>query len=186
MAVLEVLLFPDPRLKMVAAPVETIDASVQALVDDLIDTMRATPGVGVAAPQCGIMQRVVVIDVTGKAPGQGLLVLINPHVVKLEDEKIVREGCLSIPEYTANVRRGQKCWVSAQDRDGTRREIYAEGLEAVAIQHEMDHLDGILFLDRVVSLKKDLFRRKNYVPPADRPDFILDESSGRLVPVPPA
>src|ERR1700730_407165 len=113
MAVLEVLLFPDPRLKMTSAPVETVDESVHKLVDDLIDTMHATPGVGVAAGQCGVMQRVVVIDVTGKAPGQGLLVLINPHITRIEDEKFVREGCLSIPEYTANVRRGQKVWMTA-------------------------------------------------------------------------
>ncbi|HEY3997386.1 MAG TPA: peptide deformylase [Candidatus Xenobia bacterium] len=182
MPVLDVLLYPDPRLKQPSPPVEAVDATVQGVVDDLIETMHAHPGVGVAAPQVGVMQRIVVIDVTGKAPGQGLIVMINPVITRMEEEKTVREGCLSIPEYTANVTRAQKVWFTAQDRDGVSRELYSEGLEAVAVQHEMDHLDGILFLDRVRSLKKDLFRRKAYVPPPDRPTFVVDEQAGKLIP----
>ncbi|MHB2019551.1 MAG: peptide deformylase [Candidatus Xenobia bacterium] len=165
MAVLPIILYPDPRLKQVSEPVGEIDDALRATVQDLIETMHDSPGVGVAAPQCGVMLRLVVMDVTGKAEGNGLLIMINPEIVEMSEEKIVREGCLSIPEFTANVKRAQQVKTRFTELDGSVREIESAGLEAICIQHEMDHLNGILFLDRVVSLKKDLFRRKNYTPP---------------------
>ena len=165
MAVREILLYPDPRLKAVAAPVAAPDASVDALVQDLIDTMIAAGhSVGVAAPQIGDGRRVVVVDVSrsklGRNCNHGLLTMINPEVLEREGQESMREGCMSVPDYTGNVTRAESVVVQFLDRDGQERVIRASGFEAVAIQHEIDHLDGYLFLDRVSSLKTDLFRRK--------------------------
>jgi peptide deformylase len=166
MAVLPIRLFPDPVLKEKAAPVEGVSAEVSAFVDDLVETMRSSPGgVGISAPQVGELRRIVVVDVSGHRRGgqeqnHGLLVLVNPEILAMGGKQIVREGCMSIPDYTANVQRAQWVLLDALDGNGNRRIIESLGFEAVAIQHEMDHLDGILFLDRVVSIKTDLFRRK--------------------------
>ena len=168
MAVLPVRVFPDQVLKEKAAPVERATAEVSALVDDLIDTMRNAPGgVGIAAPQVGAPLRIIVVDVSAhrrgsREPNHGLLVLLNPEILAMGGQQVVREGCMSVPEYTANVRRAEWVLVDALDRHGERTIIEAFGFEAVAIQHEMDHLDGILFLDRVASAKNDLFRRKKH------------------------
>ena len=168
MAVLPILLFPDPVLKERSAPVEGATAEVSALVDDLVETMRSSPGgVGISAPQVGKLRRIIVVDVSGHRRGgqeqnHGLLVLGNPEILAMGGKQIVREGCMSIPDYTANVQRAQWVLVDALDGNGNRRIIESLGFEAVAIQHEMDHLDGVLFLDRVVSVKTDLFRRKKY------------------------
>ena len=168
MAVLPVRVFPDQVLKEKAAPVERATAEVSALVDDLIDTMRNAPGgVGIAAPQAGALLRIIVVDVSAhrrgsREPNHGLLVLLNPEILAMGGQQVVREGCMSVPEYTANVRRAEWVLVDALDRHGERTIIEAVGFEAVAIQHEMDHLDGILFLDRVASVKNDLFRRKKH------------------------
>ena len=168
MAVLPIRIFPDPVLKEKASPVEGVTAEVSAFVDDLLDTMRSSPGgVGIAAPQVGISRRIVIVDVSAHRRGSqeqnhGLLVLLNPEILAMGGKQIVREGCMSIPDYTANVQRAQWVLVDALGRDGERRVIESIGFEAVAIQHEMDHLDGVLFLDRVVSVKTDLFRRKKY------------------------
>lgn len=144
-----------------------IDGDVSALIDDLVDTMAAGPGsVGVAAPQIGVTLRVCVVDVSasrlGKENNHGLLTLINPEIVRREGEAVMREGCMSVPDYTGDVERATTVSVVFLDRNGKRREIEASGFEAVAIQHEMDHLDGLLFLDRIASLKTGLFRRKKY------------------------
>ena len=168
MAVLPIRLFPDPVLKEKSAPVEGVTAEVSALIADLVETMRNGPGgVGISAPQVGELRRIVVVDVSshrrgGQEQNHGLLVLVNPEILAMGGKQIVREGCMSIPDYTANVQRAQWVLVDALDRDGNRKIIESLGFEAVAIQHEMDHLDGILFLDRVVSVKTDLFRRKKY------------------------
>ena len=168
MAVLPIRLFPDPVLKEKSAPVEGVTAEVSALIADLVETMRGGPGgVGISAPQVGELRRIVVVDVTahrrgGQEQNHGLLVLVNPELLAMGGKQIVREGCMSIPDYTANVQRAQWVLVDALDQDGNRKIIESLGFEAVAIQHEMDHLDGILFLDRVVSVKTDLFRRKKY------------------------
>jgi len=166
MAVLPILQFPDPLLKEKCAPVDRVTPEVSTCIDDLLDTMRASPGcVGIAAPQVGILQRILVVDVSGHKRGSreenhGLLVLVNPEILARGGRQMVREGCMSIPDYTANVQRAQWVLVDALDRTGKQVILEAVGFEAVAIQHEADHLDGILFLDRVSSVKTDLFRRK--------------------------
>jgi len=165
MAVRDILLYPDPVLKTVCAPVDALDTSIDALVQDLIDTMLAAGhSVGVAAPQIGSTRRVVVIDVSksklGRDNNHGLLVMINPEILEREGQETMREGCMSVPDYTGNVTRAESIVVQFLDRAGREQVIRASGFEAVAIQHELDHLDGLLFLDRVSSLKTDVFRRK--------------------------
>lgn len=165
MAVLEVLQYPDPRLKQVSAPVTAFDAGLRRLLADLEDTMHAGPGsVGIAAPQVNRFQCVVVVDVSAKPniPHHGCLRLVNPEIVRREGEVKGREGCMSVPDYTGSVLRARYVRLRAQDADGEWREWDCEGYEARAVQHELDHLDGLLFLDRVVSPRHDLFRRKTY------------------------
>ena len=162
-----IICYPHPILKRMARPVETIDAEILALVADLIDTMRTGPGsVGVAAPQIGVSLRACVVDVSnsklGRENNHGLMVMLNPEILEREGAAVMREGCMSVPDYTGEVERATGITLRYLDGDGVQREIEASGYEAVAIQHEMDHLDGVLFLDRIVSLKTGLFRRKNY------------------------
>ncbi len=165
MAVRPVVLYPDARLKTPCDVVEAVDDRVRAQAQDLLDTMDAGPPrtVGIAAPQVGIMERIAVVD-TSRNPkypgGHGLLVLVNPVIVAHEGDQFFREGCLSLPDYTANIRRHQQVTVQALSLDGELIRLDAEGFEAVVLQHEIDHLDGILFLDRVANVKTDLFRRK--------------------------
>ncbi len=166
MAVKDIVLYPDPVLKTVCEPVARIDESVVALVQDLVDTMvDAGHSVGVAAPQIGDPRRVVVVDVSksklGRDNNHGLLEMINPVILESKGSKTIREGCMSVPEYTGNVDRAESIVVQYLDRQGKELAIEASGFEAVAIQHEIDHLDGLLFLDRVSNLKTDVFRRKN-------------------------
>ncbi len=165
MAVLEVLVYPDPRLKKISLPVDKLDSAVRAFINDLEETMRAGPGgVGIAAPQVGRLERIVIVDVSSKpkVSSHGCLYLINPEIVRREGSQVGREGCLSVPDYTGNVARARRITVNALDPSGQRRAYDMEGFEAVAVQHEMDHLDGVLFLDRLVSKRASLFRRKNY------------------------
>jgi peptide deformylase len=165
MAVRDIILYPDPILKTVCAAVPRIDDGSDALVQDLLDTMiDSGHSVGVAAPQIGVSSRVVVVDVSGSKLGRdnnhGQLVIINPEILERRGSETMREGCMSVPDYTGNVIRSTEIVVQFLDRAGTERVISASGFEAVAIQHEIDHLDGVLFLDRVSSLKTDVFRRK--------------------------
>lgn len=168
MPALPILQFPDPLLKEKCSPVDGITSKISSFIDDLLDTMRASPGcVGVAAPQVGLLKRILVVDVSNHKRGKqeenhGLLVLVNPEILARGGRQMVREGCMSVPDYTANVQRAQWVLVDALDRNGKQVILEAVGFEAVAIQHEADHLDGILFLDRVSSIKTDLFRRKRY------------------------
>ncbi len=168
MAILPILKFPDPVLKEKSSTVGCVTSDVSAVIEDLLDTMRSSPGgVGISAPQVGILKRIVAVDVSasrrgGQLENHGLLVLINPEILAKGGRQIVREGCMSIPDYTANIERAQWVLVDALDRSGKQVILEAVGLEAVAIQHEVDHLDGILFMDRVASIKTDLFRRKKY------------------------
>ncbi len=162
-----ILLYPHPVLKKICKPVDGLDGEIRGLVHDLIDTMRAGPGsVGVAAPQIGVTLRVCVIDVSasklGKDNNHGLMVMINPEIVLREGAAAMREGCMSVPDYTGDVERNTRISVRFRDENYALQEVDASGFEAVAIQHEMDHLDGILFLDRITSLKTGLHRRKNY------------------------
>src|SRR5512145_644631 len=164
MAIRPILKFPDPLLQQKSSPVEQVTPEVSAVIDDLLDTMRASPGgVGISAPQIGILKRIVAIDVTTSKRGaqmenHGLLILINPEFLAKGGRQVVREGCMSIPDYTANIKRAQWVLVNALDVEGKQVILESVGLEAVALQHEVDHLDGILFLDRVSSVKTDLFR----------------------------
>lgn len=165
MAVRDILYYPDPRLKTACKAVAELSQASDELVQDLLDTMIASGhSVGVAAPQIGAALRVVVVDVSnsklGRDNNHGQLVLINPEILEQSGQKIMREGCMSVPDYTGNVARAEEILLQYLDRHGDRRVIRASGFEAVAIQHELDHLDGLLFLDRVSSLKTDLFRRK--------------------------
>lgn len=167
MAVKEIVTYPDPILKQACAPVQAIDDEVKKLIEDLVDTMHAGPGsVGVAAPQIGVSMRVCVIDVSknrhGKENNHGLLLMINPEIIAKSGAAVMREGCMSVPDYTGDVERATELTLRFTEPDGKVREFDASGFEAVAIQHEMDHLDGFLFLDRIASLKTGLFRRKNY------------------------
>jgi len=165
MAVRNVLLYPDPLLKQVCTRVTVFDEALGRLLQDLEDTMHACPGsIGVAAPQVGECVRVVVLDLSSKANVQhhGLLRLVNPEILSREGTVKGREGCLSVPHYTGNVWRAASVHLRAQDECGQWREWVCEGFEARAVQHELDHLDGFLFLDRIVSPRQDLFRRKVY------------------------
>jgi peptide deformylase len=159
----EVLVHPDPRLKLLAKRIDPGERA-QELAADLVDTMRAGPRcVGVAAPQIGELVRMVVVDCSThpKAPEHhGLLVLLNPVVVASTGSEIGREGCLSIPEITANVRRATTAVIEATDPAGVPVRVEAQGFEARALLHEIDHLDGVLILDRVASLDTDVFRRR--------------------------
>ncbi|MEZ4599843.1 MAG: peptide deformylase [Syntrophotaleaceae bacterium] len=165
MAVRDILIYPDPLLKTPSEPVEIFDEATDSLVQDLVDTMVAAGhSVGVAAPQIGINRRAAVVDVSGSKQGRdnnhGLLVLINPEILEKAGSRTLREGCMSVPDYTGNVTRAEEILVQFFDRRGQLQVIRATGFEAIAIQHEIDHLDGFLFLDRVSSLKSDIFRRK--------------------------
>lgn len=161
----EILLVPDARLKTPCAPVEVFDGELRRLVEDLTDTMRGGPGsVGVAAPQIGEMARVAVVDTSGHRKfgpqSQGFFALVNPQIIARDGQRLGREGCMSLPDFTANVRRAQSVTVRFQDVEGTKHTVSFDDFEAVAMQHEIDHLDGILFLDRVSNLQTDVFARK--------------------------
>jgi peptide deformylase len=165
MAVRLILTYPDPILKQISESVDVIDEVIVDILDDLIDTMVASGhSVGVAAPQIGVLRRVVVVDVSksklGKDNNHGLMEMVNPKIIEKAGSRMMREGCMSVPDYTGNVTRAEQIVVEFSNRAGQLRVIESSGFEAVAIQHELDHLDGLLFLDRVSSLKTDLYRRK--------------------------
>jgi peptide deformylase len=157
----EILIWPDPRLKEVAAPVARVDDAVRKLIDDMFETMYASDGVGLAAPQIGTLQRVVVIDTSPRQEEQKPLALINPVVLGGKGTTVWNEGCLSIPGESEEVERMEVVTVQALDRDGQRIEIAdATGLLSIALQHETDHLDGTLFVDHLSSLKRELIKRR--------------------------
>jgi peptide deformylase len=164
----EVLRYPHPALKRVAPP--TPEQVAERVASDLVDTMRSHTGcVGLAAPQIGDLVRMVVVDVSEHPRADthhGLLVLVDPVVTASSGAEVAREGCLSIPDLTANVRRATAITVAARGLGGEGLSLETSGFEARCLLHEIDHLDGILFLDRVDSLRRDVFRRKRYAPPA--------------------
>lgn len=165
MAVLPILSVPDPRLKETCAPVERFDEELRRFVADLEDTRVAGPSaVGIAAPQVGRPIRLVIVDVSGyrraRGPNHGHLVLVNPEITEWDGLAVGREGCLSVPDFTGNVVRAERIHVVARDPLGELHEYDMSGFEARAVQHEIDHLDGIVFLDRLVSRRADLFLRK--------------------------
>ena len=158
MARLRILHFPDPRLRRHAEPVSAVDDHVRRLIDDMLETMYDAPGIGLSAPQVNVAKRVVAIDVSKdrNAP----LCLVNPEIRSVSGETETEEGCLSVPGVYEMVKRPEKVRVHAFDRDGRSREIEAEGLLAVCIQHEIDHLDGRLFVDHLSRLKRQRIRKK--------------------------
>ena len=159
--------FPDPILKHATHPVDRVDDGVRKFLEQMASTMCAHPRcVGLAAPQVGSSLRVAVMD-SSRNPkmteSRGLIILVNPRVMASEGDVLQREGCLSIPDFTGNVQRSARVQVQAHDQDGRLQEFWLEGFEAIIAQHEIDHLDGKLFLDRVANLKTDVFRRKTYL-----------------------
>ena len=158
MALLEILHFPDPRLRNIAKPVQTVDAGIRQLLDDMLDTMYAAPGIGLAATQINSDKRVIVIDVSEEKDQP--LCLINPEILELEGVEEMEEGCLSVPGVFETVQRADQVRLRALDRDGKSVEIQAGGLLAVCIQHEIDHLDGKLFVDYLSQLKRTRIRKK--------------------------
>jgi peptide deformylase len=164
MAVLAIRLFPDKILRSPAREVKSLTHFHKQLIQDLIETMHAHPGgIGIAAPQVGQPWQIAIVDVSRKDRTRQRLVLINPEIMESMDPLEGREGCMSLPDYTANVRRMKRVRVRWRDRDFSWRELRTEGVEAICIQHEIDHLNGLLFIDRVSSLRRDVFRRKKYL-----------------------
>lgn len=158
MAIREILEYPDPRLRSVASPVERVDDSVRQLVADLLETMYAAPGVGLAATQVDVHRRVLVLDISEEKNEP--LCLINPELVEQTGSAIYEEGCLSVPEVYEPVERAETIRVRALDRDGKQFELATDGLLAVCIQHEMDHLEGKLFVDYLSQLKRQRLKKK--------------------------
>jgi peptide deformylase len=158
MAIRSILEFPDPRLRTRAQPVTRFDADLHRIVDDMLETMYAAPGIGLAATQIDVHQRLLVIDVS--AEHNDPLILINPEILSREGEIATEEGCLSVPGYFEEVKRASRIRIRGQDRDGNFFERDCEEILAVCIQHEMDHLDGKLFVDYLSSLKRERVRKK--------------------------
>lgn len=156
----EILKYPDPRLKQTAVQVENLNGDLVQLIDDIVQTMYAAPGVGLAAIQVGVPQRIVVVDANYEEPGKGLLKLINPVITAREGEIIWEEGCLSVVDYTAEVKRAAKIEMKAWTPEEKEITLQAEDLLAVALQHELDHLEGKLFIDRISRLKREMYARR--------------------------
>ncbi len=158
MAILNILHFPDPRLRTKAAPVERVDDGIRKLIDDMLETMYDAPGIGLAATQVNVHQRVIVIDVSEEKDQP--LALINPELVSRDGVEEMEEGCLSVPGFFEKVERADRVRVRALGRDGQPFELETDGLLAVCIQHEMDHLEGKLFVDYLSSLKRQRIQKK--------------------------
>ncbi len=160
MSILRILHYPDPVLTTKAESVTDITDEIRQLADDMAETMYAAPGVGLAAPQVGVSQRLIVLDCAGKDEPPHLIKAVNPEIVDTEGECFEEEGCLSVPGFYTRVRRKASVRVRYRDLDDNAVELEADGLLAIAFQHEIDHLDGILFVDHLSSLKKGMFRKK--------------------------
>jgi peptide deformylase len=163
MAIIPIRKFPDPVLRKKTDRVKNIDGDLDRMIDDMIETMHAAPGVGLAANQVGISLQVAVIDISAREEREKrhpIIVIINPEILSMEGSLFEEEGCLSIPDYWEKVKRAARVKVRAQDRTGKPFELEADGLLAKALQHEIDHLNGLLFVDRLSQLKKGIFRRK--------------------------
>ncbi|HTQ14651.1 MAG TPA: peptide deformylase [Rhizomicrobium sp.] len=161
MAILPIITAPDPRLKRISEPVDKVDAEVRRLMDDMLETMYAAPGIGLAAPQVGALKRVIVLDIAREDEEPQPLKMANPEIIWVsEEDATYNEGCLSLPEHYADVSRPAACKVRYLDYQNEIRVLEADGLLATCVQHEMDHLDGILFLDHLSKLKKSIALRK--------------------------
>ena len=161
MAVLPILTAPDPVLKSKSKPVAAVDSRIAALMEDMLETMYKAPGIGLAAPQVGVLERVVVMDIGKTEETRKPIRMVNPEIIWASDEdNTYEEGCLSVPEHYSNVVRPAEVKVRYVDETGKPQEIHAEGLLATVVQHEMDHLDGILFIDHISALKRNMILRK--------------------------
>jgi len=161
MSILSIITAPDPRLKLRAKPVEQVDDEIRRLMDDMLETMYLAPGIGLAAPQVGVVKRVLVLDVAGEGEKPAQLKIANPEILwRSEDLATYSEGCLSLPEHYADVTRPAEIKVRYLDEQNEIRELHAKGLLATVIQHEMDHLEGTLFVDHISSLKRSIILRK--------------------------
>ncbi|HVJ33003.1 MAG TPA: peptide deformylase [Terriglobia bacterium] len=161
MALLPILVAPDPRLKKIAKPVAAVDATVRKLMDDMLETMYRAPGIGLAAPQVGVLQRVIVLDLAHEDEKPQPLRMANPELIWVsDDDASYNEGCLSVPDHYADVVRPAGIKVRYLDENNEKQELEADGLLATCIQHEIDHLDGILFIDHLTALKRNVILRK--------------------------
>jgi peptide deformylase len=160
MPVAEIRIYPDPILQVKAVAVENIDERIARLAGEMAETMYAAPGVGLAAPQVGVSERLIVVDVSYRQKGKDLITLVNPQITELGERIVEEEGCLSVPGIREHVARVRRVVIRGFDLKERERQIEAEGLLAVAFQHEIDHLDGILFIDRVSRLKRGIIQRK--------------------------
>ena len=161
MAVLPIITAPDPRLKRVCEPVQKVDAEVRRLMDDMLETMYKAPGIGLAAPQVGVLKRVIVVDIAREDDEPQPLRMANPEIIWVsDDDAVYNEGCLSLPDHYADVARPAACKIRYLDHENEIREMEADGLLATCIQHEMDHLEGILFVDHLTALKRNIILRK--------------------------
>ena len=161
MALLPIITAPDPRLKIKARTVSAVDDGVRRLMDDMLDTMYGSIGIGLAAPQVGVSQRVIVIDVAREGEKANPMRIANPEIIwRSEEATVAQEGCLSVPEHYADVSRAAKIRLRYVDHENEIREIDADGLLATCLQHEIDHLDGVLFVDHISALKRGMILRK--------------------------
>jgi peptide deformylase len=161
MAVLPIITAPDPRLKLIARPIDKVDAKVRRLMDDMLDTMYGSIGIGLAAPQVGEARRIIVIDVAREGEKANPMRIANPEILwRSEETTVAQEGCLSVPEHYADVSRAAKIRLRYLDHENEIREIDADGLLATCLQHEIDHLDGVLFVDHISALKRGMILRK--------------------------
>jgi len=160
MAVLEILKYPHPLLKKRSQEIEKIDENVRQLIQDMIETMYDANGVGLAACQVGVGKRIIVLDVSPMEPEQDLFALINPEIVAEEEEIDHEEGCLSVPDCQEIIKRKQKVRIRGMSSEGKEVELEAQGILAIALQHEVDHLNGVLILDRMSGLKREIYRNK--------------------------
>lgn len=160
MAIREILEYPDPRLREPAKPVAAVTAEIQSLIDDMAETMYAAPGCGLAANQIGVDLRIFVVDCAGEDEPSDFRVFINPEILEKDGQVVWNEGCLSFPGVTEEIKRAERVKVRALGRDGKPFELEADGLLAVAIQHENDHLNGVLMIDKLNALKKRMMGRK--------------------------
>ena len=158
--ILDILKFPAPVLRVPARPVEAITGETAELMQNMLETMYAAPGIGLAAPQVGVSTRILVLDLDHENPGANSIKLVNPVIREAEGEVVYEEGCLSVVDFSAEVSRAERVAVSGYDENGEEVDIEADGLLAVALQHEIDHLDGKLFIDRISRLKREIYVRK--------------------------
>lgn len=157
----DILILPDPKLRLVSEPIASVDDAVRQLADDMLETMYDAPGIGLAAIQIGVPKRMLVLDVAREGETPAPMVVINPEIVwESEEHSVYQEGCLSIPEYYEDVERPQRIGLRFLDREGAAREIEADGLLATCLQHEIDHLNGVLFIDHISKLKRDRVVKK--------------------------